>query len=317
MEPVSVEGFGGFWSAALPEAGRIRVAPLAASRVDEVVDLTCTRLPHLSRGEAGWIFDAAGTMQGLALVEALDGHDRLVGWAATAHPTYAPEGRSFLRVTVSREHEDHGVGAALRRAALDRLPRGTTSLFAGVYDDDPRSLEVAQHWGFGVLEHAIESELALRDLPEPVPPAGVTLHEAPDFEFDDRDAVDAMLLRSQTNPEASQGWLFDLAQLASFVSPKETPVCVLARVDGAPAGITVGSIADHELTIAYSGVDPPLRGRGLMHLVKQQAHLAAARLGATVSRTNNEEHNAGIRHVNAQLGYVVTSGAYRMSAPVG
>jgi hypothetical protein len=53
-----------------------------------------------------------------------------------------------------------------------------------------------------------------------------------------------------------------------------------------------------------------------MRLVKQQAHLAAARAGATLSRTNNEEHNAGIRRVNAQLGYTVTSGVYRMSAPL-
>jgi hypothetical protein len=188
-------------------------------------------------------------------------------------------------------------------------------LVTGVYDDEPRSLDVARHWGFTTDEHAIESELSLLDLREPDLPEGVTLEEAPDFDFDDRAAVEEMLLRSQTNPEAEQGWLFDLAKLASFVGETESPVCVLARVDGAPAGISTGSVAGDVLTIGYSGIDPQLRGRGLMGLVKQRANLVASRAGATVSRTHNEEHNTGIRHVNAQLGYVVISGVYRMSAP--
>ena len=313
---MSVEGFGGFWSVTEPGPDDVRLIRLRENRFDEVVDLSCARLPHLSRNEAGWMLEAGDVIQGLALVGALDRHDRLVGFAATGHPSFAPEGRSFLRVIVGREHEGRGIGASLRTAALELVPDGTTTVITGVYDDEPRGLEVARHWGFGLDEHAIESELALVDLPEPVLPDGVRLDEVPDFGFKDRDVVDAMVVRSQTNPEAELGWVFDLDKLATFVRPKETPICVLARVDGAPAGITVGTVGDGVLTIAYSGIDPPLRGRGLMKLVKQQAHLAAARVGATVCRTNNEEHNAGIRRVNAELGYVVTSGVYRMSAPL-
>ena len=317
MEPVTVEGFSGFWSATAPDAGRIRLAPFAEHRVAEIIELTCARLPHMPAVEVRWVFEAGEKLQGRTVVEALDQHDNLVGWAVTAHPVFAPAGRSFLRVLVSAEHEGHGLGSALRAAVIDRVPRGTTMLVTGVYDDEPRSLEVARHWGFSMVEHAIESELRLVDLPEPVLPDGVTLQEAPDFAFDDRDAVEAMLQRSQTNPEAEQGWVFDLAKLASFVGEDEAPVCVLARLDGVPAGITTGSVADGALTISYSGIDPTLRGRGLMRLVKQRAHIMAARAGATVSRTHNEEHNAGIRHVNAQLGYSVTSGVYRMSTPFG
>jgi GNAT superfamily N-acetyltransferase len=317
VEPVTIEGFAGFWSASAPDAERVRLAPFAEHRVDEIVDLTCARLPHLSAAEARWVFEAGDRIQSRAVIEALDAHDRLVAWAATAHPVFAPAGRSFLRVVVSAEHEGRGLGSALRAAAVEQVPEGTTMLVSGVFDDEPRSLEVARHWGFSIDEHAIESELPLVDLPEPDLPDGVTLHESPDFDFDDREAVEEMLLRSQTNPEAEQGWVFDLAKLASFVGPNETPVCVLARLDGAPAGITTGSVAEGVLTIAYSGIDPPLRGRGLMRLVKQRAHLVAAQAGATVSRTNNEEHNTGIRHVNARLGYTVTSGVYRMSAPFG
>jgi GNAT superfamily N-acetyltransferase len=314
MEPVSVDGFGGFRSTAIPDADTVRLAPLSPQRVDELVELSCTRLPHLSAHDARWMFDAGDLMQGLAVVEALDRRDRMIGWAATAHPTFAPEGRSFVRVLVGRDHEGRGIGSALRAAAMEQLPTGTTSLMSGVYDDEPRAFDVARHWGFGVVEHSIESELSLEGALEPVLPEGVTLHEAPEYDFEDRAAVDAMLRRSQTNPEAAQGWIFDLAKLAAFVSDNEIPICVLARVDGEPAGITAGSVADGVLAIAYSGIDPALRGRGLMRIVKQQAHAAAARAGATVSRTNNEEHNAGIRHINAVLGYVVTSGVYRLSA---
>ncbi len=315
MEPVTVEGFAGFWSASAPDAGRVRLAPFAEHRVDEIVALIMSRLPHLSAGEARWVFEAGESIEDRAVIEALDQHDRLVGVAVTAHPAFAPTGRSFLRVVVSADHEGHGLGGALRAAALGHVPPGTTMLVSGVYDDEARSLEVARHWGFTTDEHAIESELHLHDLREPDLPDGVTLEEAPDFNFDDRDAVEEMLARSQTNPEAEQGWVFDLAKLASFVGEKESPVCVLARVDGVPAGITTGSVADGVLTIGYSGIDPQHRGHGLMRLVKQRAHLVAARAGATVSRTHNEEHNTGIRHVNAQLGYVVTSGVFRMSAP--
>jgi hypothetical protein len=49
-----------------------------------------------------------------------------------------------------------------------------------------------------------------------------------------------------------------------------------------------------------------------MRVVKQGAHVVAARLGATVSNTTNEEQNVGIRRINADLGYVVRSGVYRM-----
>ena len=80
-----------------------------------------------------------------------------------------------------------------------------------------------------------------------------------------------------------------------------------------PAGITFGGVQSGALHIAYSGVDPAFRGRGIMRVVKERAHIVAARLGATVSRTNNEEHNAGIRRINADLGYVVRSGVYRMA----
>lgn len=313
MEPVDVVGFEGRWSPAAPDPAEVRVVPLPPGRQQEAVDLVCARLPHSTRGEAGWHFDAPEVFDGLASVEAVDRHGSMLGVGFTGHPHFAPEGRAFQRVIVAHANEGRGVGHALRQALLDRVPEGTTSLFAGTFDDDPRSLEVARHWGFTVEEHAIESQLDLVDLPTPEPPVGVTLRDVPDLDFEDADAVERMLLSSQTNPEAALGWTMDLHRLRSLISENETPVGVLARVDGVPAAITFGGVSDGVLMIAYSGVEPAYRGRGLMTLVKQRAHLSAREAGARVSRTANEVNNHGIRRINAALGYVVQSGVHRMS----
>jgi GNAT superfamily N-acetyltransferase len=316
MEPVDVIGFEGRWSPALPDPDEIRVAALPPSRHREAVDLICARQPHVTRSEAGWLFEAPEVFEGVAAVEAVDRHGALLGVGFTAHARFAPEGRAFFRVVVAREHEGRGVGRALRETLLASLPEGTSDLVGGTFDDEPRALEIAKHWGFGVEEHAIESQLDLARLPEPALPADVTLHDAPDLVFDDAEAVERMLLASQTNPEAAQGWVFDLPKLRALVADNETPVCVVARVEGVPAAITFGGVSDATLMIAYSGVEPAFRGRGLMALVKQRAHLAAREAGATTSRTANEEHNTGIRRINAELGYVVHSGVYRMSRRV-
>jgi hypothetical protein len=46
--------------------------------------------------------------------------------------------------------------------------------------------------------------------------------------------------------------------------------------------------------------------------VKEQLHARAARLGIPSLVTDNEENNAGIRHVNEQMGYLKTHGVYRL-----
>ncbi len=81
---------------------------------------------------------------------------------------------------------------------------------------------------------------------------------------------------------------------------------------GAPAAIITGEIKDAILLIHYTGVGRAFRGRNLGLLLKQAAHLQAAAAGATRSYTTNEAANAGIRHVNAKLGYQVVGGDYRI-----
>lgn len=295
-----------------------RVTPAAPTRTDELLDLMVERLPHLNRAEASWPFVAPRMYEGLVVLHALDADDRVVGVGLTGRINYAPEGSGFLRVVVRRGEEGRGIGRALRASLLDKVLPGIDVLRGAVYDDEPRALEVTRHWGFGIEEHSIESGLSLTgpDPPEPAPPAGVTLEEAPGLDFPDREAVERMLVASQTNPEAEVGFVFTLQKLADLVTPDEVPLCVVARDAGRPVGITFGAVSDGRLSIVYSGIDPGHRGRGLMLLVKQRAHLAAVRAGATESVTHNEEHNHGIRRVNAALGYTVRSGTYRLKQDV-
>lgn len=291
----------------------VTVRPLDVGRVAEAVEVVCARLPKLPRGEAVMPFESPEIFPLLVRHAAHDEHDHIVGVGLLQRPGFAPPDRCGLRVIVAEAVEGSGVGSSLRASLLPLVPPTITRLGTGVFDDDERSLAVARHWGFEIEKHGMESSLDLTGLapPSALPPA-VTLDEAPDLEFADRDAVEHMLRASQTNPEAALGFVMSLEAFGAMLTADEQPVCVVARVDGVPAGITFGGVQSGALSIAYSGVDPAYRGRGIMRAIKERAHLVAARLGATVSNTTNEEQNVGIRRINADLGYVVRSGIYRM-----
>ena len=292
----------------------VHVALATPEAHEEVIALAAARLSHMTRAEVSFPFESPEVFTHLVVAVARDDDGRLLGMGLSLRPTFAPPDRSMLRVVVARDHEGRGVGSALRRFLLPHVPDATRRLGGGVYDDEPRSLEIVRHWGFGVEEHAIDSALDFVAHPPepPTVPSGVVLEEVPDLAFDDEDAVTAMLLASQTNPEAAVGFVMTLEKFRAMTTSEESPICVVARVDGRPAGISYGTVTAGELFIAYSGIDPAVRGRGLMRLVKQQAHVAAARAGARMARTNNEENNLGIRRINAELGYVVQSGVYRL-----
>lgn len=280
-----------------------------------LVDLIVEREPHTTPGDAGWMFFVPASWPDLVALVALDDDGTVLGLGRMATGAHMPPGWTNLRVVVPTAHEGRGVGSALHAALAGTWPDDARQLRTFVYDDEPRALEVARHWGFEVEEHSISSHLDLSDpaaLPSPAPPADVTLESAPDYAFADRDAVEAMLLASQTNPEAGFGAVSTLASLQAGTAGAP-PVVVVARVDGVPAAIVAGIVApDGVFHIAYTGVDPTFRGRGLAVLVKQRAHLDAAAAGATVCETSNEVANHGIRRINAELGYVVDVGSYRV-----
>lgn len=282
---------------------------------EPLVRLRMERLPRQRRPQAEWPFVHAAEMPHFVTRAAyVDG--RLVGWGSTIRGSWFPPSIALVNVTVARDHEGRGAGGALFRELLTTVPDGTTTLGTAVDDADPTSLEIAKGWGFEVTQHGIESELELTDLPEPSAPDGVTFEDVSSLEFPDEEAVEEMLRDSQTNPEAAEGFVSTLADYRRVAAKVQVEVAALARVDGAPAAIIVGEVEEGVLGIGYTGVGRAYRGRGLALGLKRYAHRLAAAAGATVCHTMNEEANVGIRHVNAQLGYRITGGMYRMRRPL-
>ncbi len=251
--------------------------------------------------------------------------DLLLGYGSTSHRRGAPEHQRAVQVFVAADAAGRGVGRALLDRCVEEADARTTELWTKVHDDDPVALGIAQHWGFEIVQRSISSRIELTgpgvSVAPPTPPEGVILEEcgALDFEGADGEAFDAMLRASQTNPEASTSHVFTREEMAHWVDPSEQPVAALARVDGCPAAIAFAIVApEHgEGGVAYTGVDPAYRGRALGRLVKEHVHHQAAQLGMARLTTDNEENNAGIRHVNEQLGYVKAYGVYRLRRQLG
>jgi GNAT superfamily N-acetyltransferase len=276
-----------------------------------VAALARERCPHLEPWLVDGLFTGAFDLD--TCLVAVEG-DALVGFGFSGAPAGTPVGQHQMLVLVATSHDDAGLGRSLYDQCRAAQPSTTTDLRARVFDDDPRALAVAEHWGFEVVQRSITSRLELGDVDPPVPPDGVTLEAADDLAFDDADAVEAMFAASQTNPEARNNHLMTIEEMTHWAFPGERALGSLARVDGVPAAIAFALVEDGGDSggVGYTGVDPRFRGRGLGRLVKEDVHHRAAGLGIRTLGTDNEEHNQGIRRLNAELGYQVTHGVYRM-----
>ena len=289
----------------------MRIVGPEPERHEELVALALDRSPHATRGEVEHPFAEPHEFRGLQVRMALDDEGGLLGWGAVARQAWNPPGSAVLMLNVAGGNEGRGVGSALHDVLLRLLPPGTTSLRTRVFDDEERSFVIARHWGFMVEEHSINSSMPLAGATAPEPPDGVTVELRPDLSFPDYGEVDAMLVRSQTNPEARAGLGLRLEHMKEPLPPAIS-ILVVARVDGTPAAISWGQQVHGVFYVAYSGVDPAFRGRGLAALVKRHAAVAALAAGGEIALTNNEAHNAGIRAVNDRLGYRPVSGTFRM-----
>jgi RimJ/RimL family protein N-acetyltransferase len=86
----------------------------------------------------------------------------------------------------------------------------------------------------------------------------------------------------------------------------------LVDLQGEPVAMSLAQQTDDtDWDVLYTGVHPAARGRGLARVAKAALHDDLVRLGATRLETYNEAGNAGIRHVNAALGYLRVKGARR------
>ena len=97
-----------------------------------------------------------------------------------------------------------------------------------------------------------------------------------------------------------------LAEIRKYVFPGERGIACLARVDGVSPPRSASAICRRRR--GPRGRAPSrawtrrFRGRGLGRLVKEHVHHRAHELGMRRLTTDNEEHNEGIRRLNAELG---------------
>ncbi len=271
-----------------------------------IIALTEARLPMLPSSESRFPFDYPDMTTSLEVRVVEDaGEIVAVGWLAAF--TYARPGSMFLNVVVAQDHERQGIGSRLHTALRVIVPPTTTRLAARIFTADDRPTEIAQHWGFAVDQRSVASILDLSgaaDLASSSPqPDGLSFDDSSTLAFPDEAAVDAMYQRSQTNPETATEGVWSLDRARSALAGEPRAVGTVVRIDGTPAGISFGGVGAGEFIVHYTGIDPHFRGRGLASLLKRHIHASGAAAGATTAITHNEEHNTGIRRVNAELGY--------------
>jgi GNAT superfamily N-acetyltransferase len=286
-----------------------------AAEHDAVIGLVLQRCPQSNRAliEAP-VTNPAATQDRLMLTATDEGTP--VGFAIRFHGSGLPSGLHMEIVAVAASRLGRGIGTRLHDSLTADLPDSAEALVGQVDDQDTRALASVRRWGFDTVQHSLTSRLRLSGLAEPELPAGISVDSSPSLRFDDEAAVEAMLDASQTNPERDHGGPSTLASLRTFVSEGGAePVAVVLRDRGRPVALSYALVHGDLAQLVYSGVEPTRRGRGLATLVKQCVHYEAARAGATYATTDNEEHNAGIRHVNQRLGYRLVSGAYWVRRP--
>ena len=247
------------------------------------------------------------------LVAVLEG--TVVGRASIARPPMLPEGTVAINVGVTAPARGQGVGAALFGHLVRSVPAGTARLMGFSDDrDDPAVLPWLAQRHFEPFQHSIASELDLTGWRADTPvPADVTVRVVDPQSTRHDAAVARLYVDSDTSPEADEiGGTTWATQLDAAAVGGRPGRLVLLDVAGVPVAMSLAQQdSDTEWDVHYTGVLPSARGRGLARVAKAVLHDDLVRLGATRLETYNEAGNAGIRHVNASLGYVRVKGARR------
>lgn len=282
---------------------------------DQIVGFMVNRAPKQDRTILRADLDQ-GTARSLRVLVAREPDGALAGVAFARTSANLPAGALFVTVSTRADLGGRGLGSRLFAAALAEPDDDVIRLVGCVLDGDQPSMDVALHWGFERKQTSITSAFALDNTVPAEPPHGVTVEVCDELTFNDDVAVEAMLRASQTNPEADLGLVLTLQGLREAAAPGQRPVAVLTRVEGRPAGFAFALGDGDQMHLMYTGVDPSLRGRALGRLTKEFLHRHARDLGIRMALTENDENNAGIRHVNEQLGYTGHSAWLWMMRPL-
>lgn len=222
-----------------------------------------------------------------------------------------------LNVGVTSAARRQGVGSALFDRTAEHVPPGTRRLLAFTDDrDDDFVLDWLAERHFTPFQHSIKSSLDLPSrptVPETHDRSGLTVDLVDPESTADDEGVAALYEESDTSPEASAiGTLTWLQQLEGARTFGTEGLLVLVREAGRPVAMSLAQQAEGDRwSVLYTGVRPADRGRALGRHAKVLLHDALAARGVRRLDTDNEAANAGIRHVNEQLGYRRAKGSRR------
>ena len=242
------------------------------------------------------------------LVAEVDGV--IVGRAAVARTPMMRADTVALNVGVTAAARCQGVGATLFDRTAENVPDGTARLLA--FTDD-RDDDVVMAWlaarHFRPFQHSIHSLLDLRSrpaVPDTTDRSDLTVELVDPYATADDPGVTRLYEESDTSPEAQAiGALTWQKQLdGARVFGTETLLVLVRDPEGRPVAMSMAQHSEgRRWNVHYTGVLPEARGRALGRFAKAALHDALAERGVEEIGTDNEASNAGIRHVNEQLGY--------------
>jgi GNAT superfamily N-acetyltransferase len=298
-----------------PRSGHIVREASSEADLAAVADLTTAITPDdpMTVAEMRWAdVTYPGTIRYLAEVDG-----RPVGAASVGRIyVYPPEyPDAYAHIVVEASHRRRGIGEALLVAVSDGARRsGKTGLHLRASDARPEGIAFLEHRGFTELERARMVELRLEGLEPPVVdmPAGssiTTLALRPDLVV----GVHQVALEAFEDIPGGDDPIVagDLAEFRGrdVDRPGIPPDAFMIALDDA-TGDVVGyacllfvpgstTVAWHDMT----AVRRTWRGRGLATVLKRATIAWAIENGLTALVTGNDEANAGMRAVNARLGY--------------
>lgn len=234
-------------------------------------------------------------------------------------------GSLYAMVRVLPDFRRQGAGATIYRALSEHArSRGLTSLWGRIREDDADSRRFAEHRGFSEVGRELEVvvDVTAADAPGDLPTGIelVTLAERPElgqavFDVDTEVAPDA-----PSHEETREAMTFERWHAEYLEGPGALPsACVIALADGEVVGYTglrrkgaASPIAENLLT----AVRRPWRRQGIATALKREQIARARELGIDQIFTTNDETNAGMRGVNARLGYRPAPAQIIVSGPL-
>jgi GNAT superfamily N-acetyltransferase len=221
-------------------------------------------------------------------------------------------GSLYAMARVLPEHRLQGVGSSLYAALSEHAARrGLSSLWGRIAENDAPSLGFARNRGFREVGRELEVvlDVAEADTSGEAPPGVelVSLDERPDleravYEVDTEVAPDV-----PSHEDGHEQATFERWHAEYLEGPGAMPsACIVALVAGDVVGYTglrrrgpVSPIAENQLT----AVRRAWRRHGIATALKREQIVRARSAGIEQIYTTNDETNAGMRGVNARLGY--------------